>query len=325
MREDYFQPDAKYVELHLNGEYQGLYLLAESIEETANRLDIEKHYQPDTASTPFIVELDFNEGSEVTPENKDWRFTVNDIAIALPQLNLANDATNVIYTIKYPEKFSDVPEAQAKYIKDTINNLHENAKSGKPLNELGIDLTSFVNYFLFHEIFKTEHVGESSTYYYSDGKTIFAGPLWDFDILFSYNLPTNFLNQSVRIENTLYQYLLKYPEFKDALSKRFNEVYAEFNTSLRCKIQYLKDNTLLKNATAKHENLYHRNSRSDISEEWYMWNGNINAIKSVEDHLDYIQGWLLDGLYLSPYDSSGRENRHPSRLEWLKEHLSELE
>jgi hypothetical protein len=152
-------------------------------------------------------------------------------------------------------------------------------------------------------------------YYYSDGNTIFAGPTWDFDIAFAEEAPTGFLQPTT--DNTLYRGLLQYPEFKEALAKRFDEVYAELVPTLRDKLEYLKTNSVLQTAVAKHEELYQRNSRTDLQAEWFTENPNVNAIKSFDEHLDYIKNWLLDGPEIDGTQYEGR-------LEWLKNHIGEL-
>jgi hypothetical protein len=322
MGENYFQPDAKYVELYLNNDYQGLYLLVESIEENENRLNVEKFYQEDKDSTPFVVEIDFN--GEVI--NSDTRFLVDDLTMSGD--NAENGAGNIPYELNYPENFSDVSEAQAKYIKNTIQNLYQNTKDQKPLSELGIDLESFVNFFLFNEIYRNVHFGEASTYFYSDGNTLFAGPLWDFDMSFAYDSPQGFLNP-VKYDNALYRYLLQYPEFKDAMKKRFNEFYQNTAPTLNNALDYLKNNDLLKAAVDRNEEKYHRNSRTDTREEWFIQqpNRNVGDINSFEKHADYIKGWLFDGLYLRDggewYDSSPAW-WYDGRMEWLKNHIDEL-
>jgi hypothetical protein len=152
-------------------------------------------------------------------------------------------------------------------------------------------------------------------YYYSDGNTIFAGPTWDFDIAFAEEAPTGFLQPVT--DNTLYRGLLQYPEFKEALAKRFDEVYAELVPTLKAELEYLKTNSTFQAAVAKHEELYHRNSRLDVREEWFAQSPTINNIDSIEGHLEYIKGWLLDGVEIDGTQYEGR-------LEWLKNHITEL-
>jgi hypothetical protein len=304
MGEDYFQPDAKYVEVYLNGEYQGLYLLAESIEESENRLNIKTCYNPDSSNTPFIVELGFAKGDE-TIFDENLMFMVND---TIPS---QCGSTNIIYDLKYPEKFSEVPTLQAEYIKNTMNKLHEGIKVNKPLDKLGIDIQSFINYFLVQELLLIGDFGITSVYYYSNGTTIFAGPAWDFDNISS--MPaTGFLQPEA--DNTLYRGLLQYPEFKEAFIKRFDEVYPKLVSALSSKIDHMKNNKLLNDAVTKHDGLYNRNSRTDLSGEWWAQNPAADNIHSFTNHLNYIQHWLLDGL----------DTESEGRLEWLKNHIDEL-
>ena len=119
----------------------------------------------------------------------------------------------------------------------------------------------------------------------------------------------------------MYRYLLQYPEFKEALKRRLDEVYTEIAPVLKEKLDYLKQNEPLKTAVSRHEDKYKRNSRLDVLEETFAQSSNINAIASFEEHVDYINGWMFGGLNRTTADGAAWGE---GRLEWLKRHIDEL-
>ncbi|MBQ3017655.1 MAG: CotH kinase family protein, partial [Clostridia bacterium] len=53
-----YVPSYEYVEVYLNGIYQGLYLLTEHINENEGRTNVKYDFDEDDTEVPFIVELD---------------------------------------------------------------------------------------------------------------------------------------------------------------------------------------------------------------------------------------------------------------------------
>jgi spore coat protein CotH len=150
------------LEVVLNGEYQGSYVLTEQIQVGKGRVDIAE-------KKGFLVELD-----AYFDEDPKFRTDIYDLPVM----------------IKSPE---DLPDpAGYDFVKEAINGLETLMKAGDfPGNgyrEL-IDMDTFAKFLLINEIVKNGELGNpKSTYMYKDkDKKISMGPLWDFDWGFGYS------------------------------------------------------------------------------------------------------------------------------------------
>lgn len=158
--EDY-EPEGEFVELYLNGSYQGVYLLTEGVEIAQNRLDtdIKENWL-------LEMELDFRmeKGISYVITDRGQIFAVNmENAVSEEDLKFIEDFLNDIES--------------ALYAKDGISEI-----SGRNLEEM-IDLDSWVDAWLIQEISGDHDTGTASQFSYiqaEDGR-LYAGPVWDFD------------------------------------------------------------------------------------------------------------------------------------------------
>ena len=156
-----YSPDCDWVDLYLNGEYYGLYLLCEHIDIHPNRLDISKE-------NSFLISI---EG-----EN---RLKSQDI----PHIPLAHSlALRLRDTDMEPE------EIEAIWFSAQNAILAENGIdpiTQKTWQEL-IDVDSWAMRYLIDEVFANQDGGFISQYFYYDGNDpsgkIYAGPVWDMDL-----------------------------------------------------------------------------------------------------------------------------------------------
>ena len=147
-----WSPNCEYVDLYLNGEYRGLYLLAERVEIGTSRLDIGS--DPES----FLCKLDLSERL-ASLENP-----------FVTRLGRAVEITD-------PE---NIPTSQKSTIMERVQQMEDAIISGEDLDQV-LDLDSWVRRFLIDEI--TENLDgdrASSYFYYQDGK-FHAGPIWDYD------------------------------------------------------------------------------------------------------------------------------------------------
>ena len=164
-----YSPDSRWIDLYLNGEYAGLYLLCERIEIHEERVAINA---PDkSGSGSYIVSMEMAERMEEAGTS----FVVTQMGQPL--------------RINEPSK---VNEEQANNIRTQWQSV-ENAilaedgvdpVSGKYYTEM-IDLDSWVDKYLVEEIFASVDACYLSQYFYGEGTgaedVIYAGPVWDFD------------------------------------------------------------------------------------------------------------------------------------------------
>ena len=147
-----------YVDLILNGVYEGSYVLTEQVQVGEGRVNINE-------DDGFLVELDFHYDDE--PKFKTNR-------LQLPVM------------IKSPEDLSY--ESEYNFVKEAINNL-ESALLVEGYRDL-IDMETFVDFILINDVLRNwELQVPASIYMYKDeglDSKISMGPLWDFDGGFGY-------------------------------------------------------------------------------------------------------------------------------------------
>ncbi len=174
----------RFVELILNGDYRGVYVLMEKIKRDADRVDIAK-LNPDEISGDdltggYIIKVDKIEGTEV-----DGWFSPYPPVPGLDQ--------RVRYQYHYPKPSDIVPEQQA-YIQGVVaafEDMMDSDQFADPVNGYAryIDVGSAVDFFLLNEVSRNVDGYRLSTFLYKDkdsvgdGKLVF-GPIWDFNLGF---------------------------------------------------------------------------------------------------------------------------------------------
>lgn len=167
---DAYEPRGEFVELYLNGVYQGLYLLTEAVEIGENRIDISPK-----DNWYVEMELDFRAREDPTQiiTERGQIFIIHGDGIS------ERDRRQV------KERLNDVESAL--YAQDGVS-----AISGKSLGEL-IDLPSFAEAWLVEELSGDHDIGITSQFAYAlrkEDSLWYSGPVWDFDgIMTNVNTP----------------------------------------------------------------------------------------------------------------------------------------
>ena len=156
-----YSPACRWVDLYLNGEYAGVYLLSERNEIHPQRLDL-----PEAGS--FLVSRESR-----------WRL----ISQNYPRVLLDSGAALRIHDSGLTEEALYrlwQPVENAIFAEDGVDPL-----TGKHWQEL-IDPDSWAMEYLLGEIFGNIDAGIISAYFYRDGSDpsgkIYAGPVWDYDM-----------------------------------------------------------------------------------------------------------------------------------------------
>ena len=151
-------PEFAFVNLVVNDNYRGIYLLIESISQSDGRIDVNK-------DTGYIIERDaywWNEEMEGNPIFKTGQ--------------------NKGYTFKHPDE-DDISEAQIEYIRDYMNNV-EDAIADGTYDDL-IETETFARWLLIHDLLGTWDSHGSNVYIAktdnTDGSKIRMPTPWDFD------------------------------------------------------------------------------------------------------------------------------------------------
>lgn len=206
-----FVPEMRYVDLYLNGAYQGNYIICEKVEMGSGRVpEVENGY---------LLEVD-NRLDET-----HWFITNNDIH----------------FTLKEPEFDAitpDMPEEEKQLILDTVRGIQTHIQMIEDLMYAHdsscfdyLNLDTFVDWYIINELFKnTDSCFFSSCYMYleEDGKIV-MGPLWDFDQSLGgaeYSVlknPEGWYTSGSR----WYKELRQIPLFENALKERWKELREE--------------------------------------------------------------------------------------------------
>lgn len=172
-------PAHKFVDLTLNGRYNGNYQISDQVEVRPHRVNIMEQDYPLTPESNitggYLLEVDgFHDG------NCFW------------------SSKNVVIRVHYPEE-EEIDASQNTYIRDYVNTFEQALFSNNFTDEEKgyrqyVDSTSLINWFLATEI-SANIDGYYSTYFYKeqDDPHLYWGPLWDYDIAY---------NNDSRIQNT---------------------------------------------------------------------------------------------------------------------------
>jgi CotH kinase protein/Bacterial Ig-like domain (group 3) len=165
-------PHSRFVELFLNGAYEGNYQLIEEVKVDSHRVNIDELSETDTAANQvtggYLMEIDDRQDEAydfTTPQGVD---------IGLIDPDFTPD----------PE----VPE-QTSYISnyvDTAENALFSSNFTDPVQgwRAWFDEASAINYYIVNDVMGNVDVFLSSTYLYKNDNNplIYMGPIWDFDI-----------------------------------------------------------------------------------------------------------------------------------------------
>ncbi len=173
----HYAPRTRFVELSINGDYQGVYVLMETIKRDNDRVDIAnlraEDISGDELTGGYIVKVD-----RPDPEGGNW------------QGFYPNGDTYHQYQIVYP-KPRDIQSEQLNYIRSFMQSFESLAFQGSiNSNEFQsmIDFPSFVDFFLMNEFSLNVDAYRLSAFFYkekiTDGGKLYAGPLWDFNLAF---------------------------------------------------------------------------------------------------------------------------------------------
>ena len=208
-----FVPSYNYVELYLNGEYVGIYLLTDQVDENSGRTDVKDNdvVESGVREVPFLVELDAY-APEEGDENVDW-FYVGGRA----------------YTVKYPEADERYSNEQMEYIREYIEKVEIYANAGDlEALSLLVDIDSFIDYFIISEVMGQPEINWKSVYMHKAvGEPMKMGPLWDFDWACVGPEIDSYVGtvEDLRSQGNWFSLMLDgSPEFRALVKDRFDEV-----------------------------------------------------------------------------------------------------
>jgi CotH kinase protein/Secretion system C-terminal sorting domain len=179
-----YGPRTRYVEVMLNGNYQGIYIFEEKIKRDSLRVGIAKLKPADTAGVNltggYILKIDKPTGSATST---GW--TSN--------YKVANCGSGCNFYTKFQHDYPDESVMHAKqktYIRQYVDSFETalyGANYRDPINGYRKFATAstFIDYMLINELSKNVDGYRISTYFYKPkNEKLKMGPVWDYDITF---------------------------------------------------------------------------------------------------------------------------------------------
>lgn len=249
-------PESRYIDLYINNEYNGMYLLCEKIEPGDNRIPMtdlgfenKKLNKEIELSEPVYTELSKGvmlgnnpkdiSGGYIVERDEHSKYTAE---ISGFQSSLLGD----LYVIKSPEYAS---AQEVAYISGLFADMEKaivaedgiNPDTGQEYLQY-IDLKSFAQKYMIEEICKNNGGGATSSYFYKPDDTIstkiYGGPVWDYDKAYGAVDGINdsrrdlcYLTQ--RNEGTvLFWYLNRHAAFEEAVTECYDNFFADYITRI---------------------------------------------------------------------------------------------
>lgn len=193
-------PQYRYVDVYLNGAYNGLYLLTEKVAVDGGHLNL------DMESGAFLCKIDLNDRME-TLRNPFQTPAGRTVEISAPK---------------------ELTQFQAADIEEQVCAMEAGILSGEDLSGI-LDLDSWICRYLIDEISGNIDSDIASSYFYYSGGKFFAGPVWDYDMTFGNRHRNEFPNafiaknpsKSAALHSPYYQALYGNPVFYSTMVKTY--------------------------------------------------------------------------------------------------------
>ena len=271
-----FSPSARFVDLTLNDQFLGNYMITDQMEVNPLRVDIDIPLATDTLqpsiSGGYFLEIDGFAASEPV-----WFTTGKGLKI----------------TVKTPDSDKIVP-AQLNYIKNYIADFENrlfsvNYKDPITGYRAKVDTTSLINWYLGCEL-----TGNSdsfwSTYIYKKraDDRLYFGPMWDYDIAFNNDIrlgdaTEKLMSQAAFSPRTWIEQLLTDKWFQAAVWRRWQEI--ESNNLLGTLNTYINETQTLINSSQQNNFKLWNNLNTRVYNETYLFS-------TYGEGIDYLKTYL---------------------------------
>jgi len=205
-------PDFRYVEVFVDGKYQGVYLAIENIARNEGRLNL-SDFGLASGQTAYIMKRDRVGTEELEYDSYGIRegFTTNAVSI------------------QYPSS-KEITKRQRKWVQNDFDGFekklyHANFAEKKFNYQDYIDVDNFVDYYLINEVSMNHDAGLLSTFYYKEMGGKFKLAVWDFNNTFD-----NYQGFKVKTDETLmekadwFDKLCEDKAFVEKIGKRYHQL-----------------------------------------------------------------------------------------------------
>jgi hypothetical protein len=242
-------PESRYIDLYINNEYNGMYLLCEKIEPGENRVPIadlgvenKKLNKNIELAEPAYTDLTKGVSLGGVPKDITGGYIVERDEHSKYIEEISGFQTSLLgdlYVIKSPEYAS---QEEVSYISSLFSDMEKAIVEDDGDYLAYIDLKSFVQKYMIEEICKNNGGGATSSYFYKPedavSTKIFGGPVWDYDKGYG---AVDGINDSrrdlsyltLRDEGTtLFWYLNQHEEFQEEVKSSYQNFFADYITSI---------------------------------------------------------------------------------------------
>lgn len=294
-----FAIKSKYVDLYVDGEYLGLFLLCEKVEVGENRVKIDDLEEQTQAINQYplshydkfeqTVNSIYNCGYDIpnNPENisggylLEYQYAYRTVG----KESLFKSRNEINFSLESPKKAS---RAQMSYISDYFQKVEDSLET--PDYNRYLDEESWVNFYLIQECFGNIDLGSSFFFKEKDKDKLFAGPIWDFDVSMG-NLSNNYHNtastfytcKNNNADKSVFEKLYKNKGF-------YNSIVQEYKNKMRPYIKHAVKKKLIKQGD------FIKDSFEMDKLRWKNIQVNLNSdrFSNIESNVEYLSGWLDD-------------------------------
>jgi hypothetical protein len=226
----YWSPYTRFLHLYVNGEYMGVYMLADERNVGKQRAEVIANADP--ALCEYFIEMDWRLYRDGNVEGVDYvRVNSHENGVIGDSRHNSEDGTtrDMLYDVRFPKK-SNRTSAHMEYVRDYIESVGKaiRARDYERISAL-VDMPSMIDFFIVNELIRNSDVGWSSKFMQikgqGDERRLHMGPVWDFDIAAgntewsSNQTPYGFYIQG---QHYWFGNLMATPEFREALTERWN-------------------------------------------------------------------------------------------------------
>lgn len=308
----------KYVQLHIDGEYLGLYVLMEKIKRDKNRVNLTKMSATDNDGTAvtggYIIKIDKSAGDNtligwdadaVYTESQSFRSAYDQSGNKIIYTPFGPKKSQETYFMYEYPKYDAITEGQKRYLQTYIQdfeNILLSENFSNPINGYSkyIDINSFIDFIILNEFAYNPDAYRLSTFMNKEriGK-LKMGPIWDFNLgfgnddrstfsngatwMFNFN---NYYPSDTWLINFWWKKLISDPAFTDRLKTRWIELRAN-------KLSLININ----NTIDKHIALLRMNNSIDKHfEKWKILGVKLpfnNFVgKTHQEEIDFLKSWI---------------------------------
>lgn len=212
-----YAPNVRFCECYIDGQYNGLYVMMETIEKSSQRVNIAT-YDKNSRVIPYMVKMD--------------KFYEDEID-SLPTFTYYTSHLDYKagFTILYPGK-NNLTQDVKDYIEKDISEFEKvlysyDFKDSRKGYSKYIDVDSWVDYYIIEEFLANNDMCSRSTYLYKDkGGKLSMGPVWDFNNVCDNYLAVEYSPEGFYfVQNRIwYEMLFKDKSFVKKVQSRYKEL-----------------------------------------------------------------------------------------------------